>query len=89
MSIQKVKKPVYDILTQTDSFPYYPLVDLSGVAIQNDGNDTVTVIISDGLNDIIVNCTTNGRSYNADFKTIKSINVTAGTLFQIELRSVL
>ena len=86
MSIQKVKKPVYDILTQTDN---YPLVDLSGVAIQNDGNDTVTVIISDGLNDIIVNCTTNGRSYNADFKTIKSINVTAGTLFQIELRSVL
>jgi hypothetical protein len=87
--IERVKKHVYDILDQTDSFPYTPPVQLAGLAITNDGNDTVTVVVSDGHRDITINCTTTNRNYDADFRNIISINVTAGSVFQIELRSVL
>jgi hypothetical protein len=89
MNIQKVKKPVLTILTESDSYPYTPTEDLSGISIVNDGNDTVTVVVNDGLRDITIKCTTTGRNYDGDFRAIKSINVTAGTTYQIELRSVL
>lgn len=85
-----VKRPVYKVLTQADSFPYTPPegVQLTGIAIVNDGNDTVTVVINNGEENVTVNCTINSRPYDADFKAIKSINVTAGTTYQIELRRI-
>ncbi len=89
MTIQKVKKPVYAVLTESDSYPYTPEVDIIGIGIANDGDDTLTVVINDGNSDITINCTANNRNYDGDFRAIKTINVTAGTLYQIELRSVL
>jgi hypothetical protein len=87
MSLQKVYKPVYDILTELTAYPYTPPVDLTGISIANDGGDTVTVVVNDGERDITINCTTNNRTYEADFRAITSINATAGTTFQIELRA--
>ncbi|MCP3685568.1 MAG: hypothetical protein GY861_23200, partial [bacterium] len=52
MSLQKVRKPVYKILTQADSFPYTPSIDIIGIGIANDGGDTLTVVVNDGLSDI-------------------------------------
>ncbi len=89
MSLRKVRQPVYNILTESDSYPYTPPVQLSGLSIVNDGSDTITVEVYDGTNTITINVTANGRSYDADFRAIKTIDVTAGTTFQIELRSVL
>ncbi len=89
MNLMKVYKPIYNVLTQTTSFPYTPEVQLSGLAIVNDGADTVTVVVDDGFRDITINCTTNSRSYDADFRAIKTIDVTSGTTYQIELRAVL
>jgi hypothetical protein len=89
MSVQKTEKPVFDILTNADSFPYIPPVDLTGIAIVNDGTDILTVIVNDGEKDIEIRCTIASRAYEADFRAIKSINVTSGSIFQIELRSVL
>ena len=88
MSIERVGKPVYTVLTQAEIFPYFPPVNLSGISIVNDGNDTLTVVINNGEKDITINCTLYSRAYEGDFKAIKSINVTAGSVFQIELRSV-
>ncbi len=88
MSQLRVKKPVYDILTESSSYPYTPTDELSGISIINDGSDVVTVVLNDGEKDITINCTVNGRAYDGDFKAIKSINVTAGSNYQIELRRV-
>ncbi len=84
-----VKKPIYDVLTEATVYPYTPPSEISGISIVNDGIDDVTVVINDGTRNITINCTTNGRTYNGDFRAIKTINATAGTTFQIELRSVL
>ena len=86
--MQITDKPVYDVLNQADSYPYTPDAQLTGIAIVNDGNDTVTVVIDNGDRDITINCTVNSRVYSADFDAIKTIDVTAGTTFQIELRSM-
>jgi len=88
MSLFTQKRNVYNVLTESTSYPYTPAVQLAGVAIANDGADTVTVVINDGDNEITINCTTSNRSYEGNFKAIKTINVTAGTTFQIELRVV-
>ncbi len=88
MSQLKVKKPIYDILTELTSYPYTPDMEISGISIVNDGSGTVTVVVNDGTRDITINCTENGRSYDGDFRSIKTINVTAGVNYQIELRSV-
>ncbi len=79
-------KIVTEILTQADSFPFTPTVDTKGIGIVNDGADTVTVVVNDGTNDITINCTVNSRNYSGYFETVASINVTAGTTYQIELR---
>ncbi|MCP4631768.1 MAG: hypothetical protein GY855_02500 [candidate division Zixibacteria bacterium] len=76
-------------MTQADSFPYTPSIDIIGIGIANDGGDTLTVVVNDGLSDITINCTTSNRNYDADFRAVKSINVTSGTTYQIELRSIL
>lgn len=77
---------VTDILTQADTFPYTPPLNTRGIAISNDGTDTVTAVINDGNKNITVNCTTLNRNYSAQFDRVVSINITAGTTFQIELR---
>jgi hypothetical protein len=79
-------RPVYDILTEADSYPYEPPVSIGGIAIVNDNTDDVTVVISTDSKDITLNCTQYGRVYSATFDKINSINVTAGTTYQIELR---
>jgi hypothetical protein len=79
---------VYDVLTESDSYPYTPTVPLSGIGIVNDGGDTVTVVVNDGTKDITINCTTNNRTYQGSFTNIASINVTAGTTYQIELKGL-
>lgn len=86
MSLLKQPRITYDIITQADSYPYIPEVQLVGIEAVNDGADTVTIVIDDGSKDITINITTNARTYSGYFQAIKSINVTAGTTFQIELR---
>ena len=82
-------KPVYKILTQETTFPYSVPVQASGISIVNDGDDTVTVEVAEGSGTVhTINCTTNNRTYSGDFSDIKSINATAGTTFQIEVRGI-
>ncbi len=88
MSQLRVKKPIYEILTESTSYPYTPSDDISGISITNDGTDTVTVVVDTGNKEITIKCTIYGRSYDGDFKSIKSINVTTGTTYQIELRGI-
>lgn len=85
MSLLKQKRNVYDILNNTDSYPYAPDVAVSGVSIVNDGADIVTVVINDGDRDISLNVLPS-NAYDGDFKRVHSVNVTAGTTYQIELR---
>ena len=83
--IKRLGGRTIDILTQASSFPYTPTATLVGIAAMNDGADTVTIVVNDGEKNITINLTTNGRSGQWFFKEITSINVTAGTTFQIQL----
>lgn len=90
MSLINIKRPVWKIINQTASFPYTipDSVQVNEISVCNDGADTVTVEIDTGNEVHTFNCTTNNRGYDAHFDGIKSINVTAGTTYQIELRRV-
>ena len=88
MSLLQQKRPVFNVLTQADSYPYTPTEQMTGLSVANDGADTVTVVVNDGTNDITINVTTSNPNYDANFKAIRSINVTAGTTYQIELRGL-
>ncbi len=87
MSIFSHDKYVYRILNQTDSYPFVPDVQIDGVGMTNDGEDTVTVVINDGETEHTINLVER-KAYSANFKAVKSINVTSGTTYQIELRRV-
>ncbi|MBW1853104.1 MAG: hypothetical protein JRJ00_00225 [Deltaproteobacteria bacterium] len=87
LSMQK-ENLVTDILTQATSFPYTPTVNTRGVAISNDGEDTVTAVINDGIKEHTINCSILNRNYTGSFERVISINITAGTTYQIELRRV-
>lgn len=84
--------PVIQILTEATSFPYLKTTlgrDITGISIVND-HATVAVtavIIANGVT-YTINCTQYNRNYTADFEDITSINVTAGTTYQIEVRGI-
>lgn len=84
-TIKRLAGQTVDILTQATSFPYTPTASLVGITAVNDGVDTVTIVVNNGEKDITINLTINARSGQWFFKTITSINITAGSTFQIQL----
>ena len=74
------------VLNESTSYPYTPPPDTRGISLINNGNDTVTVVINNGITDLTINCPAGG-TYDGNYKKIVSINVTDGTTYQIEVRS--
>jgi len=90
MSMQINKTPVYVVLNEGSSYPYTPAVPISDISVVNDhATVAVTVEVVAGGVTHTINCTQYNRSYEATFKDFTSINVTAGTTYQIELRGTL
>ena len=84
------KTPVYVVLNQASTFPYTPAVSISDISIVNDhATATVTAVIVAGGVSHTINCTQYNRSYEGTFKDFTSINITAGTTYQVELRGIL
>ena len=82
------QRPVVETIDQTASFPYTPNRQSSGISIYNSGTVTVEGSIDTGDGSSKAIYVTAGVGYEADYESIKTINITAGDAFNIDIRGL-
>ena len=73
-----------DVIDQTESYPYTAPAGTLAVSVANLGADTVTVEFVSAAGTFEVDLTTDVRVYDGYFDGLDTVNVTAGTTYQIE-----
>ena len=81
------RRPVVAIIDQTESYPFSPAEQASGISVINTGTIAAVVVINTGEYSVSVSVPVSG-TYDADFRAVKSVNVTAGDEYQIEIRGL-